>query len=298
MERDTSTLDAVDKSMNRPICDKHKIPLVCFCPACRGEIKNQKRTLASRENLTAYRKAKAENPTIRQHNKCFNPWEGCSKFSEGCKNCVAYSCLQSHGRNPFVVRRCTSIWKLPLKWQRVAEQAGKFERVGCCFNSDFFHPDADNWRADVWKMIHDTPNLIWQIQTKRSQLMADRMPSDWGKGYLNVWLGVTVELKKYLTRLNDLKAIPAVVHYLDASPCLENLMPELENYIDDIEWVNVGGERGNGHRPFDSEWARDMRDLCLRKRIPFWYSHGGGRVNLGRFLDGRTYNGLPPLTSE
>ena len=31
-------------------CPIHNIPLVCYCPACRGEVKSKRKAAASREN--------------------------------------------------------------------------------------------------------------------------------------------------------------------------------------------------------------------------------------------------------
>jgi hypothetical protein len=36
--------------MKTPICKKHNIPLVCFCPACRGEARSAKKAQSSRDN--------------------------------------------------------------------------------------------------------------------------------------------------------------------------------------------------------------------------------------------------------
>jgi hypothetical protein len=34
----------------RPKCKIHGVPLVCFCPACRGSVRNRRKAEASRQN--------------------------------------------------------------------------------------------------------------------------------------------------------------------------------------------------------------------------------------------------------
>jgi protein gp37 len=85
-------------------------------------------------------------------------------------------------------------------------------------------------------------------------LIADGLPADWGNGYPNVWLGTSVELKKYLSRLDDLRKIPCALRWLDLAPMLEDLMPELTEHIDGYGWVLASGETGCNEvepRPFD-----------------------------------------------
>ena len=140
------------------------------------------------------------------------------------------------------------------------------------------------------------------MASKRTHLIAERLPKDWGDGYRNVWLGTSAELKKYLPRLDYLREIPCVLRWVDFAPTLEDLMPELAEHIDGFGWVNVSGETGCSSvepRPFDPQWARNIRDLCAKKGIPFYFSHIGGRKRYpDRLLDGVTYNGIPPLNPE
>ena len=49
------------------------------------------------------------------------------------------------------------------------------------------------WRADLWQLIRATPALDWFCLTKRPQNIAGMLPSDWGVGWTNVWLGTTTE---------------------------------------------------------------------------------------------------------
>ena len=235
-----------------------------------------------------------------QHDYSFNFWIGCHRLSEGCKNCYMFL---AQGRRPWTnpneAKLCTSTWKNPMTWQRKAEKAHEYKSVFACSYSDFFLPEADEWRDEAWALIRQTPNLIWQLASKRTHLIADRLPPDWGDGYKNVWLGTGAELKKYLPRLDALRKIPCVLRWLDFAPMLEDLMPELADHIDGFGWVNASGETGCGlvePRPFNLQWGRNVRDLCKEKGIPFRFSHVAGRPRYpDRHLDGVIYNEIPPL---
>jgi len=95
----------------------------------------------------------------------------------------------------------------------------------------------------------------------------------------NVWLGVSVEDQKTAdTRVPLLLALPAAVRFVSAEPLLGAI--ELEDYLSGeyapldwggamaeesgpkLDWVIIGGESGNGARPFDVQWARDLVNQC------------------------------------
>ena len=234
---------------------------------------------------TNEKKKKCNHQHGLQHDYSFNFWIGCKKWSEGCKNCYMFIAQTRRHIDPKNVRRCTTTWINPLKWQKEAERAGEYRTVFACSYSDFFLPEADAWRGDAWALIRQTPNLIWELASKRTHLIADRLPADWGSGYKNVRLGTGAEMKRYMSRLDDLRRIPCVLRWLDFAPMLEDLMPELAEHIDGFEWVCASGETGCNSvepRPFDLQWARNVRDLCLSKEIPFFFSHTGGKTKVPR----------------
>ncbi len=62
-----------------------------------------------------------------------------------------------------------------------------------------------------------------------------------------------------------------------------------------IDWLIVGGESGSKHRPMQVEWATDLRDLCKREGVAFFFKQWGGfrSKSGGRKLNGRTYSAMP-----
>ncbi len=235
----------------------------------------------------------------------WNPWRGCQKISPGCKNCYMYTAQLKRARqtrdtetwDPFRIIRTTT-WRDPLRWQRAAAAAGRTERVFTCSWSDFFIEAADGWRPEAWQIIRECRNLQFQILTKRPENIPGRLPQDWGPGYPNVWLGVSVETQEYAdARIPLLLEIPAAIHFLSAEPLLGPIDLRdkdaqsscLDPYDGDakVDWVIVGGESGPGYRPMETEWARSLRDQCKAAGVAFFFKQSAApRTEMGTLLDG------------
>ncbi len=157
--------------------------------------------------------------------------------------------------------------------------------------SDLFHAKVPlSFIRGVFEVMTDTPQHTYQLLTKRSRRLrriADDLP--WPP---NVWIGVSVEDDRVLSRVDDLRQVPAGVRFLSCEPLL-GPMTGLD--LHGIEWVIAGGESGPRHRPMQPEWVRELRDLCLRSEVPFFFKQWGGRTPKqgGRVLDGRTWDEMP-----
>jgi protein gp37 len=177
--------------------------------------------------------------------------------------------------------------------------ANRVDLVFTCSLSDFFIQDADEWRPEAWKIIRQTPNLIYQILTKRPHLISSRLPADWGDGYSNVWLGVSVEQKRFLSRMRELVKIPARVRFVSAEPLLEDLCPDLEIYVGGFDQIIVGGESGNAFRSMDLDWARHILTVCRWHNISFWFKQSANRwTETGTQIDGQTIQEYPKVYHE
>ena len=137
-------------------------------------------------------------------------------------------------------------WKQPARWNVRAMREGRRFKVFCASIADVFDNQVDPaWRADLWRVIGETPNLDWLLLTKRPQNIAGMLPGGWGAGWPNVWMGTSVENQQEANRrIPYLELVPAVMHFLSAEPLLEYFDA---NYIG-IDWVIVGGESGPGAR--------------------------------------------------
>ncbi len=170
-----------------------------------------------------------------------NFWSGCHKVSAGCKFCYMHRIQDGKKIDPNVVVKFDGFRK-PLGW------AGQ-KLIFTCSMSDFFIEEADKWRPEAWEIISLTPQHTWLILTKRPERIKDCLPPDWGNGYPNVWLGVSVEDNKSLHRLETLGEIPAKLRFVSAEPLLETVdfTKEIDGKrpIDKFEWIIIGGESGN-----------------------------------------------------
>lgn len=227
----------------------------------------------------------------------WNPWYGCTKVSPGCAHCYMFREQRMYGRDPEVVTRSKTKFGDPLKWKEP-------RRVFTCSWSDWFHETADPWRDEAWDIIRRTPHLTYQILTKRPERVnLDRslLPSDWGDGWPNVWLGTSIENQRWTTRLEELIAIPSRVRFVSAEPLLGPVdFGEISTPVelhDELHWVIVGGESGPNARPMELDWARSIRDQCREADVAFYLKQLGGASNPRAhdlaLLDGRLHVEFP-----
>lgn len=216
-----------------------------------------------------------EQTQISWTNATWNPWHGCAKVSAGCKNCYMFREKKQYGQDPTLVVRSKTKFNDPLKWVK----SGKTPRY--CFTcswSDFFIAQADLWRSDAWEVIRATPQITYQILTKRPERIAMGLPDDWGTGYPNVWLGVSVENRESKRRIDILRDVPATLRFLSLEPLLEDL-GDLD--LPGIGWAIAGGESGPGARPMHPNWARSVRDQCHAAAVPFFFKQWGEYAPFG-----------------
>jgi len=213
----------------------------------------------------------AENSNIGWTDHTHNFWWGCNKVSGECTFCYIAPIMKRAGYEPFKGPMRTKNWENPLRWNRVAEKAGKRARVFTCSMSDFFHEGADEWRCDAWKLIAECQHLDWLVLTKRAERILDCLPDDWGEGYPNVWLGVTAGCQDSLARVEILRSIPATIRFISAEPLLERL--DLRPYLSSIDWVITGCERAakGRRRIMDIDWVRDIDDQCRTAGVAHFF---------------------------
>jgi protein gp37 len=237
----------------------------------------------------------AETTGIEWADATWNPWMGCSKVSAGCARCYMFREQRQYGQDPYVVRRSKTKFAEPVKWS-------DSRLVFTCSWSDWFHEDADPWRDEAWDVIRRTPQHVYLVLTKRPELATDRLPADWGDGYENVWLGVSIENSAFTHRAQVLRDIPARTRFVSAEPLLGSLFDTRGGRrepldLDDIDWLIVGGESGPACRPMRPEWARDLRDAALEVGTAFFVKQLGGwpdkRGDLKAVLDGELWREMP-----
>lgn len=233
----------------------------------------------------------ANHSNIEWTEATWNPVTGCTKVSAGCKNCYAERLafrLQAMGnpryRNGFKVTLHEDVIDLPKRWREP-------RLIFVNSMSDLFHEQVPlEFIRRVFATMRACPQQTFQILTKRSQrLKAVGSKMDWPA---NVWMGVSVEDSRVLSRVDDLREVPAAIRFLSCEPLI-GALAELD--LTDIHWVIVGGESGWGARPIKIEWIREIFRACRKQHVKFFFKQWGGvrKHVTGRQLNGRTYDDMP-----
>lgn len=252
----------------------------------------------------------AGRTTIEWTEVTWNPVAGCTPVSPGCHNCYAARMAlrlaampngsglkyqgtarrTQSGRAVFTGRVNLDADSLeePLRWRAP-------RTVFVNSMSDLFHETIPfSFIEAVFDVMAASPQHQFQVLTKRPERvreLADHL--QWPE---NIWLGVSVELPAYYSRIRDLRRIPAAVRFLSCEPLLARL-PRLP--LRGIDWVIVGGESGPGARPMREDWVLNIRDRCIARGVPFFFKQWGGlnKSSAGRVLAGRTWDEMPAANS-
>lgn len=236
----------------------------------------------------------AGNTSIEWTEATWNPVTGCTKVSQGCKNCYAermakrlYAMGSSRYTNGFKVTLHHDLIDRPRSWI-------KPRKIFVNSMSDLFHEEVPlEFIQEIFNTMNETPQHTYQILTKRSRRLKEIANKlSWSK---NIWIGTSVENTAVISRIDDLRHVPAAVRFLSCEPLIGPL-PNLN--LNGIHWVIVGGESGPKSRPMKEEWALDIRDQCKSAHVAFFFKQWGGvqKHRHGRALDGQTYDEYPEIT--
>jgi protein gp37 len=234
----------------------------------------------------------ATESAIEWTEQTWNPTTGCAKVSPGCKHCYAEAMaqrLRNMGANGYA-----NGFQLTLLPDRLVQPLQRKKKTVYFVNSmsDLFHegiPDA--FLDQVFSVIRQTPHHTYQILTKR----AERLPDYFAQRACppNVWLGVSVEDKKYgVPRIDFLRKVDARIRFLSVEPLLEDL-----GSVDlrDIHWLIVGGESGPLARPMREEWVANVREQAEAAGVAFFFKQWGGwgadGVKRHKKANGRVFQG-------
>jgi len=206
---------------------------------------------------------------IEWSDECWNPYDWhCTKVSPGCKYCYAERDAKKYGR----IFDGTPTWRRSSEDDLRKIKAGKVVFVNN--HSDTYHEGADLLDImRIHKLAVQRPDLIMLMLTKRPQValaLSDEL--QWPD---NLWLGVSVESPAFMKRISILKQVPAKHYFISFEPLLARInSDDLRMHLIDVGWVIVGGESGEMHRPFQHQWADDIRTVCKGYDIPFFYKQG------------------------
>ncbi len=232
-----------------------------------------------------------ETTNIAWTDATFNPWWGCTKVSPGCDHCYAESLDRRWGDPHWgkgVPRRefGDKHWSEPLKWDREAHAAGVKRKVFCASMADVMDDEApEGARKRLWGLIDATPNLTWQLLTKRPHRYTRFLPAMF-KSW-NVWLGTSVENQEFydvrwpiLAEVRDRYA-GLLTTFISYEPALGPLTIESHAYrlgVGVPDWIIMGGESGAGRRPMQQEWAENLNRECEEQAVKFFMKQMSART--------------------
>jgi len=244
------------------------------------------------------------NSKIEWTEQTWNPTVGCTKVSPGCKHCYAEGMakrLKAMG-----TRGYENGFELALHPHKLEEPLKRKKPTVYFVNSmsDLFHEDIpESYIDQVLDVIAMTPQHTYQLLTKRAVRMREYFE---GKDIpLNLWLGVSVEDKKYgVPRIDELRNLPAKIRFLSVEPLLEDIGTiDLTN----IDWVIVGGESGPKARPVKEGWVEKVKVQCLSSDVAFFFKQWGtwgvdgkrrSKKENGRELNGEIWNMYPKVHNQ
>ncbi len=204
----------------------------------------------------------------------WNPVTGCEKVSPGCAHCYAETFAERFRGvpgHPYEQGFDLKLWpdrlELPLRWRRS-------RLIFVNSMSDLFHDGVpDEFIRRVFDVMAQAGHHRFQLLTKRHERLADLAPQLlWPD---NVWMGVSIENRRFVHRADYLRQVPANVRFISAEPLLGPL-DGLQ--LGGIDWLIVGGESGPRARPMHPAWARQLRDQCCEASVAFFFKQWGAHV--------------------
>lgn len=224
----------------------------------------------------------------------WNPWHGCTKYSEGCRHCYVYRQDEMFGRDSTICKK-TNDFNLPIKKDRRGNyKIPSGSLIMTCFSSDFLLSDADSWRDECLEMMRLRSDCMFYFFTKRIERLNFSVPD-------NVIVGCTCENQKMADyRLPIFKKLNIKYKTIILAPMLEKM--DISKYLgSDIYEVNVSGESGSSQdsspsvraqqvraqqvRALNYDWVLDIRNQCIKANVNFGFHQTGARF----IKDGKEY---------
>lgn len=232
----------------------------------------------------------SENSKIEWCKHTANLWWGCVEVHEGCDNCYARVLSNRWGQdvwgNDVPRREIKSVWKDLSKYQKIAKEANEVHKVFVGSMMDIFEKPMPLMDSKGTKRMYDTeslrrqlfanidfgyyPNLLFLFLTKRPSNINKYIPENWKNNPpSNVMFGTSpVNQETAYTLINQLVKVNGK-RFLSVEPQLASI--SLLHWLPKIDWVIQGGESGHHKRPFNLEWAYDLREQCKAANVPYFF---------------------------
>jgi len=133
-----------------------------------------------------------------------------------------------------------------------------------------------NWLEPYMTTLKKLP-FVFLLLTKRVRRMTSFFEY-YGEVPRNFILGTSVTNTYTLRRIRELNKIKTGIKFISFEPLLEAIDVPLKEggYLDNVQWVAIGGESGKDSRLFQDHWARGILDLCYQKHVSFFMKQKGG----------------------
>ena len=239
----------------------------------------------------------ANESSIEWTEATWNPTTGCTKISNGCKNCYAATLSKrlkamkiKKYKNNFKFTQHDNEIDLPLKWK-------KPRKIFVNSMSDLFHEDATmEFVAKCFDTMTRANWHVYQVLTKRPQKMAEF--SELFYSYFrfqipnNIWMGTSVEDNQTTWRIKELRKVKCYTRFISFEPLLEEIN---KVNLSGIDWVIIGGESGHHHRSVEKEWVQGLIEQCKKQNVKVFFKQWGGLrpKSGGRTINGKTYSEYP-----
>jgi protein gp37 len=274
-----------------------KVPQGIKCPKCKGSGLVIKKSAESTCDL-----CDGTGIAYKLPGYTYNKWTGCVSKGRGCLHCYA-ELLSNRWRGDK-----PSLWGnkaeriiasenyslQPHKWNEYAKSIGVRLKVFSASMSDVFEDrrDLDVPRAELFKLIEETPWLDWLLLTKRPEKIERLLPDRWcsisgGGAPRNIWFGCTIVNDHEIQTIYPIfesfgrSGFRPAILFLSLEP-LVGPMPSIRNYCLDItdgtrpvDQIICGGESGSKADPMHPNWVRDIRDACEETNTPFFFKQWG-----------------------
>jgi protein gp37 len=210
----------------------------------------------------------------------YEPWLGCHRVSEGCRNCYIHRADKRKGINTDFIHKSDDFYKL-IEKNKKGDYKIKRGLVFMCFKSDFLIEEADEWRDEVLDMIKERYDLTFLFLTKRIERFNEVIQSPPN----NLKVCVSVENQAMADyRIGILKDLPIKHKMVAIQPMLEEIT--IDHLIDSsFELVVLGGETGKDTRPMDYDWVIKIRDECIKHQVSFEFR----QLSTHFFKNGKEY---------
>lgn len=243
----------------------------------------------------------AQNSKIEWTDHTLNLWHGCTKVHEGCDNCYAETLAKRWGNDIWGNDKPRKVIKSAFreldKMQVNAKKSGEIHRVFVGSMMDIFEKTmpiidsngeyitaltpngigksnmtTDHLRQLLFDLITRGKfnNLMFLFLTKRPSNINKYIPEIWKTNPpKNVMFGTSpVSQGTAYTLVNQLLKVKGK-RFLSVEPQLENI--SLLHWLPQIDWVIQGGESGHGKRPFNLDWAYDLKSQCEATNTPYFF---------------------------